>query len=106
MSNHLEGKVNTLEGVVRRLDERLDTIENLVGTAARFAERASERADSVERVITHIQQDLQLTQSLSQRNAERLDRLEAGQQSIVAGQQRLEAMITRVLERLEGNADS
>ncbi len=106
MSNQLEGKVTTLEGLVRRLDERLDSIENLMGTAARFAERALERVDSVERGITHIQQDLQFTQSLSQRNAERLDRLEAGQRSIVAGQQCLEVMTTRVLERLKGKADS
>ena len=69
-NNQPEGRVVTLEGVVRRLDERLDTIENLVGTAARFAERASERADSVERGLTHIQQDLQLTHSLSQRHAD------------------------------------
>lgn len=98
MANELEGRVTALESANRRLDERFDAIENLVGTAARFAERASESVDRVSRDLTHVRQDVQRNSSLMQRNGERLDAIEAGQR-------RLEAMVARILQRLEGSGE-
>ena len=55
---NLKNRISALEAATRRLDECMHTIENLVGTAARFAERASEKADNVERELTHVRQDI------------------------------------------------
>jgi chromosome segregation ATPase len=82
------------------LDERLDSLENLIGTAARFAERASEKGDDVDRELTHLSQDVQRNGQRLDRIEARLDDLEANQQSLIAGQDRLEQLVMQVLSRL------
>ena len=112
MTNELEDRVTTLETTVSQLNPRMDTIENLAGTAARFSERTSERVDRLELAVRDLQQDVSLLYRQNARLETRMDGLESkmdglesGQRSLVAGQQRLESMVTRILERLEGGSD-
>lgn len=82
----------------------LETLRQLIATAARHAERASEKAGRNETAIRDLQQDVQLNRQLIQQNGTRIDRVEQRLDamnnrldSVQAGIERIEAIVMRLL---------
>lgn len=78
---------------------KLATMRQLIASAARYAERASDKADRNEVVIRDLQQDVQRNGTRLDRVERRLNGIDSRLDSMQAGVDRIEAMVLQLIER-------